>query len=89
MTKKVLISLDELFAVARQYEQNNKYAGLYAASKRVKEWFAAQPDVGLMDINELIGHRERVLSKVEGYELRKKSSYETELASVLNGERGV
>ena len=52
--KKVLISLDELNELISKPEE------IF-----VKKWFDAQPDIGLMNINELIGHKVRALSKME------------------------
>lgn len=55
MTKKVLISLEELQERCLEYH--------YDISPN--DWFDAQPDIGLMNINELIGHKVRALSKME------------------------
>lgn len=36
-----------------------------SCARTIIEWFDSQPDVGFMNINELLGHKDRVLSKME------------------------
>lgn len=75
--KKVLISLDDienmcdglkLELLSRNIDTHlllKLIATMDSISKVYKKWFDAQPDVGLMDVNQLIGHKERALSKME------------------------
>lgn len=71
--KKVLISLDELkellsdsfFRGINHEDRQNPEPGAWST-----EWFDSQPDVGLMTINELLGHKERVLFKMETTETK-------------------
>jgi len=77
MTKKVLISLEDIsdlrtHTLTKNFpgcigdrEPTNAPYGVALFEVEVKKWFDAQPDIGLMNINELIGHKERVLSKME------------------------
>ncbi len=62
--KKVLISWDELKTLIIEFLDLADKEDVVTLRPALA-WFDAQPDIGLMDINELLGHKERVLSKME------------------------